>query len=137
MTNLRRFASAAGAALCLALAVPAAASAAQTAPQAGAAAASCTSGATFSWPSPGHVQASGWINCVRPFPTVTRIVDATLTRNGVPVQYGRSDCTGLTEVCTAHSPVGVNGPGVQTWCAVATARYDPLYRASWKTCWKG
>jgi hypothetical protein len=137
MPNLRRLALAAAATACLVLALPAAASAAPTTPRAPAAGTGCTSGAIFSWPAAGRVEASGWISCPRPFPTVTRIVEATLTRNGVPVQFGRSDCTGLTETCTAHSPWGVNGPGVQTWCAVAAAHYDPLYQASWKTCWNG
>jgi hypothetical protein len=63
-------------------------------------------------------------------------VDATLTRNGVPVQYGRSDCTGFGETCTAHSPRGVNGPGIQTWCAVSTARYI-TYNSTHRTCWRG
>ncbi|MBO0809058.1 MAG: hypothetical protein J2P32_12245 [Actinobacteria bacterium] len=137
MPNLRHFASAAAAAACLALAVPAAASAAPAATQAPASLARCTSGVIFSWPAPGRVQANGWISCPRPLPELNRIVDATLYRNGVAVQYGRSDCNGFGSTCTAHSPRGVNGPGIQTWCAVSSARYDVFYHAVRKTCWRG
>jgi hypothetical protein len=129
---LKRLASAAAAAACVALAVPAAASAAPAAP-----AVSCDSGVTIGFLAGNHLNAGGWLNCFRPFPSVFRTVDATLYRNHVAVEYGRTDCLGSNAVCSVHSPAIANPKGIQLWCAISTANYQGLYKASHRTCWNG
>lgn len=136
MPHLTRLASAAAAAACLALAVPAGATATVTpAPQA--AAVSCSSGAEIGFLAGNHLNAGGWLNCFRPFPSVFRTVKATLTRNGLAVEFGRSDCLGSNAVCSVASPAIANPAGIQTWCSVSMADYQGLYTATHSTCWKG
>jgi hypothetical protein len=136
--NLKRVASAAAAAASLALAVPAGASAATSATAAGAAATAtsapnatqvssgCSSAASIGWLSHNRVYGGGWMTCPRPFPTVVRTVDATLYRNHLAVAYGRSDCDGLAETCSVHSPAVANPAGIQTWCSYCRASYTPI-----------
>lgn len=104
------------------------------------AASGCSSGASIGWLSGNRVYAGGWITCFRPIGEIGLTVDATLTRNGVAVAYGRSDCYGTAagdKTCSVQSPAVANQSGTQTWCSVSLAYYDGFYKTTKRECWNG